>query len=183
RLFESGDHSDLTLTCADGTDFKVHKTVLCSQSSFFANACRPGGFKEAIEGIVKLEDTETHVVRAMLEYLYSLTYDIGQVEGHHSPIVFHAKMYAAADFLDIPPLKLFAKKKFQVLSSDNWRTPDYLNALRLAFESTPATDLGLREIAGLTCAQNFAELLAIDGFTSILSSVPGLGKEISIVLA
>jgi hypothetical protein len=42
-LLESGRYSDLTVTCGK-RNWKVHKSVLCVQSDFFAKAC-DGGFK------------------------------------------------------------------------------------------------------------------------------------------
>ena len=42
-LLESGKYSDLTLKCGS-RNWKVHKSVLCIQSDFFAKAC-DGNFK------------------------------------------------------------------------------------------------------------------------------------------
>jgi hypothetical protein len=36
-LFLSGEYSDLTITCGPDT-YKVHKAIVCSQSSFFSKA-------------------------------------------------------------------------------------------------------------------------------------------------
>lgn len=43
RLLDSGEHSDLTLTC-QGEEFKLHKAVVCLQSPVIATALR-GNFK------------------------------------------------------------------------------------------------------------------------------------------
>lgn len=43
-MLDTGLYSDLTLRCGS-KDFKVHKAVVCAQSEFFANACKPEGFK------------------------------------------------------------------------------------------------------------------------------------------
>ncbi len=37
-LLKSGDYSDLTITC-QGTDFKVHRAVVCSGSTMIRAAC------------------------------------------------------------------------------------------------------------------------------------------------
>lgn len=44
-LLDTGEHSDLILRCSDGTVFNVHKAIVCSQSQFFRNACKPEKFK------------------------------------------------------------------------------------------------------------------------------------------
>lgn len=43
RLLDSGEHSDLTLTC-QGEEFRLHKAVVCLQSPVIAAALR-GNFK------------------------------------------------------------------------------------------------------------------------------------------
>lgn len=51
-LLASGKYSDLTLTC--GTrHWKVHKSVLCLQSDFFAKAC-DGNFKVSVDIAARL---------------------------------------------------------------------------------------------------------------------------------
>lgn len=47
-LLESGDFSDLTITC-QGNTFNVHKSVVCFQSRFFSNAVKQGAFKVSME--------------------------------------------------------------------------------------------------------------------------------------
>jgi hypothetical protein len=41
RLYNSGEYSDLTICCA-GKNYRVHKAVICSQSSYFGTMCRSG---------------------------------------------------------------------------------------------------------------------------------------------
>ena len=35
-------YSDLILRSSDGTTFRVHKVIVCTQSKFFGKACKPG---------------------------------------------------------------------------------------------------------------------------------------------
>ena len=43
NLLANGKYSDLTISC-EGIDFKVHRAIICSQSTFF-DAAANSGFK------------------------------------------------------------------------------------------------------------------------------------------
>lgn len=43
RLYSSEEYSDLLISCR-GNEYHVHKAIVCTQSDFFAAACR-GSFK------------------------------------------------------------------------------------------------------------------------------------------
>ena len=47
RLLETGQGSDMTITCK-GKVFKVHSAIVASRSDFFATACW-GGFKVSVD--------------------------------------------------------------------------------------------------------------------------------------
>ncbi|KAF5989217.1 amino acid transport gap1 [Fusarium coicis] len=73
NLLQTGDYSDLTITC--GKDqYRVHKAIICPRSSFFKAAC-DGKFKEAQTGKVDLRDDDPLAVSMMIEYLYCDTYE------------------------------------------------------------------------------------------------------------
>lgn len=44
-LYKSGEYSDMTIKLRDGTELQCHRSILCSQCSFFENALKPGRFK------------------------------------------------------------------------------------------------------------------------------------------
>ena len=89
RLLETGQGSDMTVTCK-GKVFKVHSAIVASRSDFFATACW-GGFKVSVElwhyrdkvnyltrqeaenHCIDLPDDDPAAVGAMLQYLYTLT--------------------------------------------------------------------------------------------------------------
>lgn len=98
--FNSPQYSDLRIRCNDGTIIHAHKAVVCMQSRFFANACKPGHFrvsafaskivsavltsfcdKEGQEGIVNLEIGSSEVIKAMIGYLYTHNPEAAQIEG------------------------------------------------------------------------------------------------------
>ncbi|KAF1821359.1 uncharacterized protein K489DRAFT_410846 [Dissoconium aciculare CBS 342.82] len=58
-LRESPKYSDLTLVCGLQMH-KVHRNVMRSASSWFDNACSNEAWKEAKEGIIKLENAFAH---------------------------------------------------------------------------------------------------------------------------
>ncbi|RPA72599.1 hypothetical protein BJ508DRAFT_334905 [Ascobolus immersus RN42] len=70
-LLKDGRYSDLTLRCEPGGEtFKVHKSVLCPQSSFF-EACVESGMRESIENVITLREELVDDVKRMLVFLYT----------------------------------------------------------------------------------------------------------------
>ncbi|KAK4032457.1 BTB/POZ protein [Parachaetomium inaequale] len=67
--------SDMTIRCG-GRDFKAHRAIVCSQSSFFDGALS-GGFSEAATGVVNLPEDRPEVVDKFLQFLYTGNYDDG----------------------------------------------------------------------------------------------------------
>jgi hypothetical protein len=68
-MYETGEWSDLNIVTATKI-FKVHKSVVCSKSRFFYDACTHGsqGLKT---NTIQLEESEI-VVDALLRQLYEL---------------------------------------------------------------------------------------------------------------
>jgi hypothetical protein len=207
RLFRSGDYSDLEVTCAEGTSFKVHKAIVCSQSKYFANACRPGGFKvceslfscwlalyqsaylglyvqESVEDCVKLESSEPEVVHALLQYLYSLEYEAPIAEPEVAAMTFHAKMYAASDYFGVDSLKCTAKERFEKTATENWDSDEFVTAVQLVYGSTPSHDRSLRDTVAQLCSTHFQELMSKrEHFGELMSANGDLGKDMCEILA
>ncbi|KAF2279653.1 MFS general substrate transporter [Westerdykella ornata] len=72
RLLQTGHHSDFTIKCSDGHEYKVHKLILCAHSKFFDAASRFG--KEG-QSEVTLDDDPT-IVKYMLQYIYGHDYEV-----------------------------------------------------------------------------------------------------------
>lgn len=134
----SGEHSDLKLVCGD-KEFKVHQSIMCTGSPFFAAACS-GGFLEAHKGQIDLKEDDVETVKRMILFLYTLDYDdhyksyVQAANGsHYVPIklfgpmtssekeIFHTRVknniavYSIADKYGIENLKSLAKQKFNHL--------------------------------------------------------------------
>ena len=89
QKYGSQEHWDLIISTST-TDFRVHKSVLCSASPFFRAACN-GDFKEAHTGIIHLPES-ADVVHLMLGYIYW-----GCFEGSPQDIDQLIELHLAAD--------------------------------------------------------------------------------------
>ncbi|KAG8533296.1 uncharacterized protein KY384_002079 [Bacidia gigantensis] len=72
-LLESGKYTDMTISCGEDI-YKLHKLVICPQSSFFEKACM-GPFKEATSRVIDLSHDEANAVKRMVSFLYTTEYD------------------------------------------------------------------------------------------------------------
>ena len=68
NLWVTGEYSDVTIVCDDGTHFKVHKTILSACSEFFKDIFIIDDDKEDFE--IQIVGHESKIVEAMLDYLY-----------------------------------------------------------------------------------------------------------------
>ncbi|KAM0239509.1 hypothetical protein ACHAP5_008299 [Fusarium lateritium] len=74
-LLGNDKFSDMTIICG-GREFKAHRAVVCTQSSFFDKAMT-SNFKEATSRVVELPEDDPDVVEHFLEFLYTGTYSDG----------------------------------------------------------------------------------------------------------
>ncbi|OXV05207.1 hypothetical protein Egran_07025 [Elaphomyces granulatus] len=77
ELMRSQKYTDLTLSC-QGQEFKVHRAIVCTESSVFAAAC-DDGFKET--ATIHLDGFDVDTVKQIIMFMYTHTYhDITQAE-------------------------------------------------------------------------------------------------------
>ncbi|KAL8767894.1 MAG: hypothetical protein Q9194_005848 [Teloschistes cf. exilis] len=104
---DSGRFTDLTPVC-DGKEFKCHKVIVRSQSTFFDMACSNGS-NEAIESTIHLPDTGTRHVAMMIEFLYLGKYQVKpSFRGPRYQSLQHISMYRVGKTYDTPALCEYA---------------------------------------------------------------------------
>lgn len=161
--------SDMKITC-QGQTFKVHRFIICKQSSFFETALT-GPFKESSEQTVDLLDDDPETIERVVSYLYMNDY---QEDGHIVPLdgisepeqaedetatgepakidttraigSNHVQVYIAADKFGIANLKSLARDKFAKWANANWASPTFVEILQEVIISMPPHDLGLRNV-------------------------------------
>ncbi|OJD32300.1 btb poz-like protein [Diplodia corticola] len=186
NIWKSSEYSDLLIRCNNGDEHRAHRVILCSQSEFFRRACNPKtGFKEALSGIIELRHDDPSTVRAMLEFCYTFTYTPPPPpapQQSHQPaeedrMIFHVHMYAVGDIYAIPALKRLAVQNFE--RDVSHRFPRFPAAVRAIYETTPATDRALRDVALRVCAAHARDLLGDPAFDEMMDELGVFGRELA----
>jgi len=179
EYFHSSKYSDLIIRC-EGQKFKVHKAIVCGQSSFFSKAC-DGEWKEAVEGVIELKGDDAGVVGAMLHFMYTFEYDSGGSE--ISPMLFHVRVYSIAEKYEVSALKLAAKNKFNEVVTTCWDMDDFSHVINEIYGSTPPQDRGLRDIVVEVAHAHIVALLKKDDFNNALQETLGFAADLAQLLA
>ncbi|KAI9665418.1 MAG: hypothetical protein M1831_001857 [Alyxoria varia] len=124
-LLQSGEFSDFEIEY-NGTSYKVHKTVLCPQSSYFRGACSRK-FKEGQNACLVIQDEYAcDVFETVLEFLYSGVYTACNEDAkqdHKDQADFHIAVYKMADFMAIDSLTDRAATAFHQAADSMCSTP------------------------------------------------------------
>lgn len=95
-----------------------------------------------------------------------------------SHMMSNALVYAIADKYDLSGLKSLARERVQVLAkspSAYTKTADFPEVVKVAFDSTPATDCGLRDIIIDLCSSSMDEIMK-DGDTAMIDMIQDIGS-------
>ncbi|USW58092.1 Putative BTB/POZ domain-containing protein [Septoria linicola] len=131
RFATEPGRADFTISCS-GQDFKVPRTLLRLHSGYFANLL-DSNWPQNKESRIYLQGDELSTVEAMVDHFRHFDYgyyitERGYVstQAHRSEVIevtggkqqevdvlFHARVWVAADKYDIPDLKVLACKYFE----------------------------------------------------------------------
>ncbi|KAI9737356.1 MAG: hypothetical protein M1834_009510 [Cirrosporium novae-zelandiae] len=99
------------------------------------------------------------------------------------PYFRDVRVYALAEKYDIPDLKDVAKSKFLRWAENNWSHEAFPTVVREIYESTPASDCGLREVAVQLIFDHVEEVIERKGFRELFEDVGELGLAIIVQLS
>lgn len=209
-LLDTGEHSDLVLRCSDGTEFNVHKAIVCSQSQLFRFACKPEKFKvsdamapflllgnnisdrlanekqEGNENRIDLTVGNSTTINSLLKYLYTMEY-----VNHAAPedvLTTDVDVYVVADFYAVPVLKKLIAAQFENHLAKLWNTDLFSQAVQTIYTDTPITGRNLRDMALDTIMEHTTDLIETgEGadptpLTEVMDYVPELGKDLTLRL-
>lgn len=111
----------------------------------------------------------------MLCFMYSFNYT--NTYGTSS-MIYDAQVYQIADKYDIPALKAYSNEKFATAIDAGWSMDDFPLAISVVYDSTPAEDRGLRDLAVETARKNIDTLLEHDGFGELLRKTADFSADL-----
>jgi hypothetical protein len=97
------------------------------------------------------------------------------VEPPNNPLT-HARMYAIADFYEIPGLKNLAQQKFQAAAERHWNSTEFGEAVHVVYTTTLAEDRGLRQTVKDILLRHMT-LLNKPEVESIMREIPDLAFD------
>ncbi|KAI9739311.1 MAG: hypothetical protein M1834_007524 [Cirrosporium novae-zelandiae] len=194
KLFKDSHFCDSTIRCKS-TEWRVHRVVVCSQSTILNGACS----NPIEEGVIVLDDDLLPFVEQMIIFLYTLNYesklDIPEIsinmEGATdeksmviAPLV-DAHMYALGGKYRIWRLKELSKEKFIDSLESASKQPyfktcsDYIvSVIKLVYDSTPHADRGLRDVIKSTSKEFMSSWLKLSDGRDLLRRRPQLALDI-----
>ncbi|CAM0877758.1 unnamed protein product [Alopecurus aequalis] len=173
NLLLAGDAADVTFEVGAET-FAAHRCVIAARSSVF-KAELLGLMKEKTAPLVRIDDMEAGVFKALLHFIYTDSLPIVEED---NVVAMAQHFLVAADRYNLDRLKLICEGKFC----------DHV------FRDTVATTMALAEQHGcaalkkaclkfLTSPGNLKAVMASDGFEHLRNSCPSVLEELVAMLA
>ncbi|KAF2165474.1 hypothetical protein M409DRAFT_24324 [Zasmidium cellare ATCC 36951] len=177
-LLTSGKWSDLLLEC-DNHSWQVHKFVLCTQSSFFTKACEGDTWEEAKNSKVTLPDDHSEAVDAVLQYLYTSSYQYKRSKTGTDRTVapFFWTSSSSQRFCD----RLVQRPSQMTEGTQLWKTPAFADAIRELYLNAADTDRQMHQAVVHVSAQYAKGLLTSSygtDFRRVVDDVKTFGTEI-----
>ncbi|KAJ5991369.1 hypothetical protein N7522_011576 [Penicillium canescens] len=180
-LLDSGKYSDLMISC-EGRNFKVHRAIVCSQSSFFDAAVK-GGFKEASLSQVDLPDDELATIHRVISFLYVQDYgetddlDFAKAASRenidpHAAMWNNLRVFMAADKFDISPLKSLARTRLLNWIDKNAKSLPLV--LQQIWITIPPLETELRDAIIKAISRHTQEFLTHDDSIVIMKDIPDI---------
>lgn len=73
QFLSTGEFSDFTIVCG-GSEWKVHRVILCAQSQYFRVICKEC-YWEGTSRRLELKEEDPDVIQAVLSFLYTDDYE------------------------------------------------------------------------------------------------------------
>lgn len=138
-----------------------------------------------------LPEDDPDVVEAMLRFMYTGTYSVGDPSDEPRPS-FSVRVFAIAEKYLVTQLKTYALRDFKTTASKAWRVDDFADAIALAYTSTTDSDGGLRDIITQIVTKHAAKLYkdhlkptgdrAYDRFLVVSATFPQITTRVNAVL-
>ena len=147
------------------------------------------GLQEAKNKVIKLEGSNPTIVKLMLQFMYTSDYDdtpedlepneprdpiTEKTENDFHRVDNNTQVYALADKYEVNGLKALALKKFSALEGIDWGCDEFANLARDIYETTPASDRGLRDVMKDNFTGRYRELSSNPVWLRVIKETPDL---------
>ncbi|KAK4503126.1 hypothetical protein PRZ48_006553 [Zasmidium cellare] len=206
RLLASEDNPDLTIIC-ESNQWKVHKSVVCSQSSFFKAACkkewtastpeqssRVSTYPEQSDTSVINIGSSTKIVNVMINFMYHSTYSdewFTTSQADCGPMAFNLKVFNAADLYDIPGLRKLAQAKLLSRLDEMASFEDFRDTIKVLYgdgETPPSATAIRRKVLAIAMeiyapsANKRRNSVKGNSIDDLVEDYPVFGKELAVAL-
>jgi len=200
KLMETPKFSDLKFVC-EGQEIKVHKAIVCTQSSVIDKSANNEFFVEAHKGRIEMDNFDLPTVKRMVEFMYTgkyseISHEISKTatlavedtgpkaageETERTKILeilkIHVRVNAIADYYDIPTLRDVASSKVDgIFARIGFSINIFLDVLKETMGIT--SDKGLYQVLGSAAANHLEELILNENFRAIDIMKDGFGGSL-----
>ncbi|KAL8768425.1 MAG: hypothetical protein Q9209_005331 [Squamulea sp. 1 TL-2023] len=175
-------YHDLIISCK-GTEWRVHRVIVCTQSEYFEKACQTG-LKEGKTGRIDLKEEDPAMIDRLVNYLYKCNYDdYATLPLTNSQRQFPAEypiqtrqlacivdMYVRGDRYQIAGLKDLSKAKFSAALPNRWNKENLLDVIWTIYDNTVSSDRGLRDCLTPILREHAPELRSHAAFKNMLKN-------------